>query len=245
MDEVFDRLFRAGREAVLDGAVQAQEPPRVNGPRWGTSIVLRPEAAGTDRVHALAFEALAATGSGHWPTGARGSAHITVRAVEPHRTPIPADDPAAARYLSALRRAAARCPSIRFRVRGLTLTANSVMLCLGPEDGCADEFAGALARTLGADGWLEADHPRDVWYLTLVHFAGPIDRPEALVDWVAARRRLDLGGLDVDRAELVAWRFDGVRVVPDVLGAVGMRTPGAGAAPAPDGSGRGPHRDGR
>jgi hypothetical protein len=83
------------------------------------------------------------------------------------------------------------------------------MVCAFPDDDAADDFAGRLGAELGADGWFEKAYRRDIWYATLVHFTGELRDPRGLVDWVAARRRLDLGGCAVGGAELLRFRYDG------------------------------------
>ncbi|MFF9870294.1 hypothetical protein ACF1G0_33765 [Streptomyces sp. NPDC013953] len=212
----FDRLFHQGRDAIASGTHERQVPPVANGPRWGTSVILRPDAAAADRIDALTQQALRAAGPAHWPTGARASAHLTVRALEPHRPHIPAGNPLRIRYEAALAAAAAKTGPIRFALQGLTLTPNSVMMCAHPLDEAADDFATTLAGELGADGWLEADRPRDIWYLTLVHFAGPHVNT-ALTDWVAQRRLLPLGDTVVTTAQLIVWQYNGHHVVPAPL----------------------------
>lgn len=94
--------------------------------------------------------------------------------------------------------------------------------------GAADDFACGLAEELGADGWFEHEYDRDIWYATVVHFTGPIDDPAALVDWVATRRRLDLGVATVGEAELSMLRFDGRQPVREPLARAAL-----GAARAP------------
>jgi hypothetical protein len=64
---------------------------------------------------------------------------------------------------------------------------------------------------LGGDGWFEAGFTRDIWYSTIVHFTGPINDPTTLVDWVAARRDLDLSETCCGEAELLRWQYDGAQ----------------------------------
>lgn len=213
----FDELFAAGREAVLSGRASRQEPPADGQPRWGVSVILRPDAAAARGLERVTAEAMAVSGDGHWPTGAARSSHFTVRALEPHRAPIPPDDERAARYGAATRAAAAQVGPVTLRLTGLTLTPGSVMLRAEPEDGTADRFAHALAEALGDDAAFEAGLHRDIWYANLVHFTAPPADPPALVDWVAARRDTDLGASTHPYAELAAWRFDGTQTVPRLI----------------------------
>lgn len=223
----FDRLFERGRAAVLAGSHYRDTAP-VDGGRWGISVVLLPDDACAERLDEITAEALAVAGT-HWPTGARPSLHITVRALEPHRSTVPDDDPAVARYLGATRTAAAAGRPARLAFRGLTLTPSGIMACAFPVDAAADEFAATLGDALGPDGWFEADATRDIWYATIVHFTGPVARPAALVDWVAARRNLDLGTARCEQATMLRWRHAGTHLVPVPLGAAPFAVPAARA----------------
>ncbi|BCB80901.1 hypothetical protein GCM10022251_79680 [Phytohabitans flavus] len=204
----FDRLFERGREAVLAGTHYCDTPP-VEGGRWGLSVVFQPDPACAARLAAVTAEALAIAGAGHWPTGAPEAAHFTVRAIQAHRAAVPDDDPLVVRCTAALERAAIRSRPVRIRLGGLTLTPSGVMACAYPGDSAADEFAGRLGEELGEDGWFERDFHRDIWYATLVHFTGPFDDPTELVDWVTARRHVDLGEVLIEEAELLRFRFNG------------------------------------
>ncbi|MEQ4305069.1 hypothetical protein ABNF97_27435 [Plantactinospora sp. B6F1] len=204
----FDRLFARGRAALLAGTNHCDSPP-VDGGRWGLSVVLPPDPACAARLAAVTAEASAVTGPEHWPTGSPEAVHLTVRAIEAHRSSVPAGDPLVVRAGSALRRAAAACRPVRLALRGLTLTPSGVMACAYPVDPAPDEFAARLAVELGEDAWFEADFARDIWYATLVHFTAPLRDPVALVDWVAARRGADLGDAVANVAELLRFRFNG------------------------------------
>ncbi|MFC6016346.1 hypothetical protein ACFP2T_09060 [Plantactinospora solaniradicis] len=204
----FDRLFARGRAAVLAGTHYRDTPP-VDGGGWGLSVVLLPDPDCADRLAAVTAEALGVAGAGHWPTGTAPAVHFTVRAIEVHRSAIPPDDPLVARSASALGRAAAASPPVRLRLFGLTLTPSGVMLCAFPEDSAAAGFADRLGEELGPDGWFEAAYHRDIWYATLVHFTSEIRDPQGLVDWVAARRHLDLGTTTVGAAELLRFAYNG------------------------------------
>jgi hypothetical protein len=88
--DAFDRLFDRGRDAVLSGTHYRDSPP-VEGGRWGISVILLPDAECTQRLDAITAEARRVAGGGHWPTGSRPAVHVTVRALEPHRSAV-ADD---------------------------------------------------------------------------------------------------------------------------------------------------------
>ncbi|MEV8445059.1 hypothetical protein [Streptomyces parvus] len=163
-------------------------------------------------------EALAVAGGSHWPTGAVASSHFTVRTLERYRPAVAEDDEQVLRYQTALRRSSARVGTIRLELTGLTLTPASVMLCASPSDDAIERFAEYLAEELAGDGWFEAGFIRDIWYANLVHFTGPPDIPQTLVEWVAARRSLDLGASMHTCADLISWTFNGRHMVPATLG---------------------------
>ncbi|MGW4463004.1 hypothetical protein [Micromonospora sp. NPDC004704] len=204
----FDRLFDQGRTAVQTGNHYRDSPP-VDGGRWGMSVVLQPDARYAMRLAEVTAAAQLVAGAAHWPTGAPDAVHLTVRAIQAHRSVIPANDPLATRWAAALGRAAAASRPVRLRFQGLTLTPSGVMACAYPADSAADDFAARLAEELGEDGWFETGFVRDIWYATLIHFSGPIRHLVDLVDWVAARRDLELGQTIVHEAELVRFRYNG------------------------------------
>ncbi|MFF0339945.1 hypothetical protein [Kribbella sp. NPDC004875] len=204
----FDHLFATAAPRIATGTHLRDELPREGG-RWPVSVVLRP-SPGTELAHtldAVTREAAELAGPGHWETGQLGSAHLTVRALEPRREVIPPGDAAIARYQSALDRATARSTwPMGFRVTGLTLTPGTVMACAEPVDAAADTFSDNLTVELGEDTRFEPTR-RDIWYLNLLHFTGDIPAPGALIDWVAERRSTPLGTVAIDAAELVRSEY--------------------------------------
>ncbi len=204
----FDDLFELGREAVLTRTHECDKPP-LDGGRWGVAVILKPDAMVTGWLAEITGDAMRVAGSHHWPTGSPGAVHFTVRALEPFRTDIGQGDPSVGRYAAALERAAKRVKPVTLTVRGLIVTTSCVMACAGPTDDSAAIFARALAEELGPDGWLEAEFHRNIWYSTLVHFAGPIDDPQALVTWVAERRETLVGQAILDTAQLIRYVFNG------------------------------------
>jgi hypothetical protein len=219
-EATFDRLAREGRAAILAGTNQIETPPVDGGLRWGLSTVLRPDG---DVVEALATATAAArsiAGSEQWATASSGSAHITVRGLEPHRVPIPDDDPAVDRYTAALDRATRDAVAARFVLGGLLITPNSVMLRATPCDDGPARLSSALERELGDDGWYETAFHRDIWFLNLIHFAGPVERPDELNAWVEQQSCLTIGECTITQADLVRWEFGGTRMVPIVLAAM-------------------------
>ncbi|BFP54630.1 hypothetical protein OG554_15900 [Streptomyces griseus] len=219
----FTELFEQGRDALLSGDVPCQEPPSEGGGRWGLTVVLRPESSVARQMERVTAEAMAVAGGSHWPTGAGASSHFTVRTLERYRPIIPKDDERVLRYQAALRQASARVGTIRLELTGLTLTPASVMLCASPSDEAIERFAGYLAEELASDGWFEAGFTRDIWYSNLVHFTGLPENSQALVEWVAARRNLNLGTSVHTFADLVSWTFDGRHMEPATLGSEKLR----------------------
>ena len=199
----FDELFEEAVPRLLAGTHQRDVPP-VEGGRWPVSVVLLPDDGLAGRLHALTLEAAAVAGPGHWHTGAADASHFTVRALEGYRSGVGCDDPLVQRCSRAMQRAAARCGPVTVEVTGLTLTPASVMATAETRDGW--RFMEVLAQELGEDGWFEAGFVRNIWYLNLLHFTSDLPAPAALVDWVAARRVLDLGRTTCPTAYLV--RFD-------------------------------------
>lgn len=214
--QIFDRLFEQGSRAVLAGEHVVDAPPVLPGERWGPSVCLRPDERAAPALASLSEEAIGYAGQGHWPTGAARSSHFTVRVLDRYRGDLTPDDTMIRRQAAAMGRAAAAAGPVRLRVTGLTLTPASVMATADPVGRSAEVFAQALAEELGEHGWYEADFDRSIWYSNLVHFTGPLGAPRALVDWVGARRRHDLGEVDT-RVELLHWEFDGRQMVPVVL----------------------------
>lgn len=201
--EKFNLLFARGREAVLAGT-HHRDGPLVDGGRWGISVVLRPDPFATAELEAVARDALQVAGGGHWPTGSAATVHVTVLPLEPYREKVPDSDPDLTRYVAGLHGAVARSRPVRLRFAGLTLSPVGVMACAYPDDDAADALAANLKHAIGRTRWSD----RDIWYATMLHFAGPVRRPWRLVDWVAARRRLDPVPARIAKVDLVGWRSD-------------------------------------
>lgn len=175
------------------------------------SVMLQPDPTSSLSVELerLMAEALKFAGQAHWRTGRPGTAHLTVRALERRRENVAADDPAVQRYAATMRRAAASCRPVSFRVQGLTVTSGTVMAVAMPTDGEADRFLERFDYELGGDGWLEASIGlRDIWYLNVLHFAGAIIDPDGLLEWVDAHREARIGALTVDQCRLIRWDYE-------------------------------------
>lgn len=210
----FDQLFAEGAAALADGSHGIAVAPAAGSLRWGVSALLRPDPGAAASVAALACEAAAVAGDGHWLTGAAHSSHLTVRALEHPRDDIRDDDPGIARYGDALRTAVTGVGPLTFEVVGLTLTRLSVMACVLPTDDAPDRLSAAYAAALGPDAWLENGFQRDIWYINVLHFAAPVRDPRALIDWVAERRMSEPIPVRVAEVELAAWRFTGTGMTP-------------------------------
>jgi hypothetical protein len=153
----FERLAAEGAAHVLAGSHARESTPVEGGSRWSVSCLLLPGDELAAELDAVTTEASRLTGDSHWRTGARGFAHVTVRALEHHRAQVPSGDETVARYAAALRRAAARCGPVSLRVDGLILTPATLMACATQVDGSADRPTGwptrsprSSARTAGA-----------------------------------------------------------------------------------------------
>jgi len=217
----FDRLFLQAAPAVVNQRHKREAPP-VNGGRWPVSVVLFPDVTMAMALNQVMDEVLQLAGPGHFHTGLAGSSHFTVRALEYYRDDVCPDDADVVRYRHAMQHAAHRAGPIALTVTGLTLTLGTVMAAAKPADDQADRFMDALKDELGQDAWHEGDVRRNIWYLNLLHFANDIAHPHRLVEWVQARRHVDLGVTHTDRAHLVRFRYADANsrsyMRPEILG---------------------------
>jgi 2'-5' RNA ligase len=214
-DGKFGGLFTAGRAALLTGTHQVRSAPADGDLQWGASVILRPDPDAAEEIERVALDAASVVGTDHWLPGSSATSHLTVRAhLEPRRAEIPDDDPLAARYAAALRRAASDPQPMRFTLTGLTLTPVSVMACAVPATRAADELADAFAEQLATAGLPGIGRPADIWYVNLVYFAGPVRDASALVDWVAARRTTPITEVRVTEIQLTRWRYAESGMVP-------------------------------
>ena len=114
MSAAAEEFHARGRAAVLAGQAQVDLPPSPASPRWGVSVILRPDGEAADRLDAITALAVEVAGPGHWPTGRRGSGHLTVRGLEAYREPVTAWDPVVERYATAVTKAADSAGSPEF-----------------------------------------------------------------------------------------------------------------------------------
>lgn len=219
-----DELAAAGRAAVLSGAHEVESPPEAEGLRWGPSVILRPDDDTRSRVDVWVSDLLPLVGPGHWATGSSASVHITVRTLEARRS-ADSDDDLVARYAKPVGAAAEAVGSARFKLGRVLLSPISVMLALLPVDDTADRLAATLEQALGPDGWFERNRVRDIWYLNLVHFTGPIADVDRLAQWVDTYDSVQGWQVDANSLEAVRWDFDGLRMIPRPLARVPLGAP--------------------
>jgi hypothetical protein len=170
------------------------------------------------RIQEWTDEVMRFTGPDHWSTCSAASAHITGRILGPRRSATP-DAALVHRYAAGITRAADG-KSLAFKAMRILITPISVMLGLEPTGDQPSRLAKALGDALGSDGWFERDRVRDIWYVNLVHFSGPVASPPDLVDWVerfALPTSFTVRGRSLD---VVRWQFDGIRMMPATLTSV-------------------------
>jgi hypothetical protein len=203
---VFDQLFESSVDVVLRGEHQCDEPP-TDGGRWPVTIVCVPPSAVRDRLSGLMHEALVHAGPGHFLTGRPDSSHLTVRALEPYRDAASPHDAVTADWLAALERAARCTPPLELQLTGVTLARGGVMAQIGTVDDEPWAFMRRLRGELGPLAWYEDQWmERNMWYATLVHFAGPIRDAGGLVEWIERHRTMEPLDFTIDAATLVRSR---------------------------------------
>ncbi|MFC7622510.1 2'-5' RNA ligase family protein [Microlunatus sp. GCM10028923] len=202
----FEDLFDRNAPLIMEQRHQRETPP-VEGGRWPVSAVIMIDGELGDRLASLTAELVDLAGPGHFHTGAAGSAHLTVRALERFRAVVPGDDPAVARYAEALRRTAGRSAAFAVSLTGLTVTPLAVVARVDVGAAAVTELSARYADELGPDDWLERDHVvRAFRHVTLLHFGADLARPRELLDWVADRRDLAIGSTAVTAVELTRAR---------------------------------------
>jgi hypothetical protein len=221
VSEQHDAFHERGRRALLAHEEIWEVPPHPGSPRWGISLVLRPVDAAAARLARVASQLAHVAGPRHWPTGRLGSAHLTVRVLEPYRNPVPLDDPVVIRYAEAARRIGDQSRSPRFAMTGLLVALGGVLVAAEPRNQPAAELRALVAAELGEDGHYENDTYRgDLWWSTLLHFTEPLVDGAALVAWVEDRRALDLGPFQAGSLDLVRYEYDGGLTAPVALASI-------------------------
>ena len=210
-----EAIHQRGRAAILAGQERLDTPPRPGDPRWGLSVIARPDPAGERLLAALTGEVMAHAGSDQWPTGRAGSSHLTVAYAEPTYRHVGADDPGVRTHGDLLQQVTRGLPPLRFRLTGVALAEGGVLAVARPVDDTATLLRGALLDRL-PHGAEEAAYRGDTWWSTLVHFAAPVADRAGLVAWADARVATGLGELTADRVELVHYVHDGRQRNPAV-----------------------------
>lgn len=212
-DEFYDR----GRAALVAGEVRPEAPPTENGARWGAAAVLRPAGPVLESLAELADSLGGVAGVGHWPH-LKSSLHVTLRALERYRSSIPRDDEYRAAYAEALDAAAAGLPPARVELRGVCPHPAGVIAVGRPLDEVLVALQARLAEGLGARGLAAFESwVRDRWYVSLIHFAGPVADPGSVVAWCDERRDLRIGVVELDIVEVVRWHYTGIGVRSEAL----------------------------
>lgn len=200
---------------MLAGAHEREAPPDADALRWGPSVILRPDSDALSQIQRWTEVAIELAGPSHWSTGSESAAHITVRTLGPRRSGEP-DAHLVGRWAGAVNRAVGG-RQLSFLADRMLITPISVMLGLQPTDDAPNCLVRSLASALGVDGWFEQDRVRDIWYVNLVHFTGPVAYPAALARWVA-RFPVDPSFCVRGRSlDIVRWQFDGARMQPQLL----------------------------
>lgn len=215
MSVTVDVLHERGREGLLRGEPSLDSPPGDGSPRWGLSVLARPDDALAARLDEVARDLALLAGPGQWATGARDRSHLTLYSLGPHRFGVTPEDPEARSYAEAVRHAARVCAPGTFAVTGLALTPGGVVASCVPLDEGTRRLRPSLVDALGGDVF-EASYRGDQWWMTLLHLAAPVQQPAELVAFVEARRDEPFGELRVDRLELVRYDYS------DAEGSQGM-----------------------
>ncbi len=235
MSVSLDSLHEQGRTALLGGSAVLDRPPAAGSRRWGVSVLARPQPGLAARLDQVTAGLLALAGPDQWATGSAGTAHLTLYSLEAHRPGVGLEDPAAARYAEAVRRACAVTPPASFALTGLALTPGGVVAACRPLDDGARALRPALTAALG-EAAFEADYRGDQWWISLLHLTAPVARGAELARHVESRRREDLGRLEVRRLELVRYEYrtgpGGAGMVPVTLAGAALTGGGSDGAHA-------------
>lgn len=221
-----ETIHERGRAAVLAGAEKLDVAPYPGLPRWGLSLVVRPDPDAERRLAALTAQAAEHAGPGQWPTGDRGSAHLTVCYLEPEHREVDADDAAVTRAAGALRPLATGTAPLAWNLVGVGLADRGVLALAAPVDEHPDAFRTAVLDALGDLGRAEARYRRTVWWSTLVHFAAPVADRAALVRWADELADAPLGRVTARSVDVVRYEHQasptGPRTVPVTLASLAV-----------------------
>jgi hypothetical protein len=208
---VFDRLLDEAVPALLAGEHRRDEPP-VDGGRWPVSVVAVPDERDRDVLAGVMAEALAYAGPGHFETGRTDASHVTVRALEPYREAASPADPLTAEWVAALEEMSRESTPIRLRLTGVTLSVSGVMVQAEPLDDAPWALMRRLGAALGPLAWFEDQwQQRDIWYSSVLHFAGPLRDAPGLVAWARRNRQSLAHDIVLDALTLTRFRYNAAR----------------------------------
>ncbi|MBB5869882.1 hypothetical protein F4553_003261 [Allocatelliglobosispora scoriae] len=194
-------VVEKGRAALLTGDTAVELPPAEGRPRWGVSMLLRPDPAMLDTLASFAAAAGIVAGGGHWAHGP-ALLHVSLRALQPYR-----DNPDLDGYAESLHEAASQVPAFRATVRTVSPHPQGIAVHVHPVGGALDDLYRRVGEALSRRGLTDVeDRYRDIWYCNVLHFAAPVDIA-ALVTWCDERRDLVLGETTLNAVELVRYRF--------------------------------------
>ncbi|WP_336208540.1 hypothetical protein [Nonomuraea sp. LPB2021202275-12-8] len=214
----WEKFVARGREALLSGRTTYDVPMVEGGHRWGATVILRPTGAVLDRLIALARSAGGAAGPGHWVHGG-DTLHLTLRSLENYRQSIPPGDPLRTAYAAALGEAAEGLPPARVLLRGVSPHAGGVLARGHPEDDTLVSLQKRFAHALASRGLhhFESGMVRDVWYVSLLHFAAPVADPRPLAAWCDEHAGTPVGVAEMPAVELAQAVHLGAGVRLDTL----------------------------
>ncbi|MFE3454814.1 2'-5' RNA ligase family protein [Nonomuraea sp. NPDC059194] len=192
----FPAFFAKGRAALLGGRTTYDQPPVEGSRRWGATAVLRPAGPVLERLAELAGELASVVGQGHWVHGT-DALHVTLRALEPYRLEVTDRG----RYGAALAAAAEGLPPVRLELRGVSPHHGGVLAWGVPADDTLVTLQKRFAHELGELGAFEG-WERDIWYVSLAHFASPVRAPERIAAWCDERVDLTVGFAELTCAEI-------------------------------------------
>ena len=204
---VFDRLLGEAVPALLAGEHRRDEPP-VDGGRWPVSVVAVPDERARDVLAGVMGEALAYAGPGHFETGRSDASHVTVRALEPYREAASPADSITGDWVAALEEVGRESAPIRLHLTGVTLSVSGVMVQAEPLDDAPWALMRRLGAALGPLAWFEDQwQQRDIWYSSVLHFAGPLRDAPGLVAWAKRNRQSLAHDIVLDALTLTRFRY--------------------------------------
>ncbi|MEN7343916.1 MAG: 2'-5' RNA ligase family protein [Pseudomonadota bacterium] len=201
---IYQRIWEKGSRSILNGETDVD--PMIDNPddrRRGVTLILRPDASTLAQFQSVVRELKAIEPDQYFY--AHNEVHITVLSVVSCNVDYDASAAELQHYRDVTRSCLTDTQRFDLSFRGLTLSAGGV-LAQGYDNSGA---LGALREQLRSAFQESASTSVDQRYViktahsTLMRFRKPIDKPEALVDYVKHRRSTDFGTTRVTAAELV------------------------------------------